>query len=245
MDSLGRRAQLMEVLDKAMERAAKAQRDAESGQHGLFGVFQQEHEHAHNDHLPDIPEWDEHQRLAAEKEILGFFITGHPLEKYQAKLQDFQAKTTEDVAAMKQSTAKDENISIGGMLSAVRVLKSKKGDLYAQGQFEDMFGTIEMVVFPDSYRKLGEKLKLTVPVLVKAGVRVEEGANPKLLINEIQPLEEAKPRLPKAIRVRIPLDSATEQTVDELHSFFNSHRGEARVLFDVERAGDFMVIMEA
>jgi DNA polymerase-3 subunit alpha len=248
MDSLGRRAQLMVVIDKAIERAQKAQRDAESGQHGLFGVFDDQPEVAAangNEKLPDIPEWDEHQRLAAEKEILGFFITGHPLEKYQDKLADFQAKTTEDVSAMKQSTAKDENITIGGVLGAVRVLKSKKGDLYAQGQFEDMCGSIEMVVFPDSYRKLGEKLKLTVPVLVKAGVRVEEGANPKLLINDIQPLEEAKPRLPKAIRVKIPLDSATEQTVDELHSFFTSHRGDARVLFDVERAGDFMVIMEA
>src|SRR5947209_10386277 len=83
MDSLGRRAQLMAVLDKAMERAQKAQRDVESGQHGLFGVFQQDDAPAHNDHLPELPDWDEHTRLAAEKEILGFFITGHPLQKYQ------------------------------------------------------------------------------------------------------------------------------------------------------------------
>src|SRR5438876_7407136 len=87
MDSLGRRAQLMAVLDKAMDHAQKTQRDAESGQHGLFGVFQQEDVHMQEeDRLPDTPDWDEHTRLANEKEILGFFITGHPLEKYREKL---------------------------------------------------------------------------------------------------------------------------------------------------------------
>src|SRR6184192_1467373 len=73
MDSLGRRAQLMAVLDKAMDHAQKAQRDAESGQHGLFGVFQQEDSHSQEDRLPETPDWDEHTRLASEKEILGFF----------------------------------------------------------------------------------------------------------------------------------------------------------------------------
>ena len=79
MDSMGRRAQLMAVIDRAIERAQKTQRDAESGQHGLFGVFEQDDVPAH-EQLPNVPDWDEHQRLAAEKEILGFFITGHPLE---------------------------------------------------------------------------------------------------------------------------------------------------------------------
>src|SRR6516225_162614 len=101
MDSLGRRAQLMAVIDRAIERAQKTQRDAESGQHGLFGVFQSDESHPDNHQLPDIPDWDKHTRLAHEKEILGFFITGHPLEKYQDKLSDLNALTTADLAAMK------------------------------------------------------------------------------------------------------------------------------------------------
>src|SRR5207344_3069291 len=107
MDSMGRRAQLTAVLDKAMEQAQKAQRDAESGQHGLFGVFQQEDAESHNDKLPNSPDWDEHTRLSAEKEILGFFISGHPLEKYKDKLADLQALSTEDIHGMKRSTGKD------------------------------------------------------------------------------------------------------------------------------------------
>jgi hypothetical protein len=82
-------------------------------------------------------------------------------------------------------------------------------------------------------------------VLVKAGVRVEEGSNPKLTASEIIPLEDAKVPLPRSLRIRIPVDGCNETTVDDLHVLFSERRGEARVLFDVERAGDFMVVMEA
>ncbi len=245
MDALGRRSQLMAVIDKAMESAQKAQRDAESGQHGLFGVFDDApHPAADNHKLPDVPEWDEHQRLAAEKEILGFFITGHPLEKYQARLSDFRALSTQDICALKQGTGKDE-IYTGGVITNLRVLKSRRGDFYAQAVLEDMLGTVEMIVFPDAYKRLADKVRLEVPVLIRAGVRVEEDSNPKLMVSEITPLEEARPRLPRSIRIRIPLESASPSVIDQLHAFCQLRRGEARVLFDLERPGDFMAVMEA
>jgi DNA polymerase-3 subunit alpha len=245
MDSLGRRAQLMAVIDSAIERAQKAQRDAESGQHGLFGVFQQDDVPATHEQLPNVPDWDEHQRLAAEKEILGFFITGHPLEKYRDKLEGLNALGVSEISSMKASTGKDETITTAGIISNLRVLKSKKGDFYAQASLEDMSGSVDMIVFPEAYRRLQEKVKLEVPVLVKAGVRMEEGSNPKITAADITPLEDAKVPLPKSLRIRIPVEGCTESTVDALHSLFNERKGEARVLFDVERAGDFMVVMEA
>ena len=245
MDSLGRRAQLMAVLDKAIDQGQKVQRDAESGQHGLFGVFQQEETAMQNDKLPNLPDWDEHTRLAAEKEILGFFITGHPLEKYKDKLKDLQALNTEEISEMTRSTGKDETILTAGIISNARVLKSKRGDLYAQATLEDMAGSLDMIVFPEAFKRIGDKVRLEIPVLVKAGVRIEEGANPKITAAEITPLEEAKVPLPRAVRIRIPLESSGENTIDELHALFQERRGDARVLFDVERAGDFMVVMEA
>src|ERR1700694_6117050 len=141
MDGFGRRAQLMQALDTAIEQAQKAQRDAESGQHGLFGVFADETAQQANDALPNTPDWDEHTRLAAEKEILGFFITGHPMEKYKEKLDELRAISTADIAATKHSTGKDESICTAGIITALRVLKSKRGDFYAQGALEDMAGT--------------------------------------------------------------------------------------------------------
>ena len=246
MDSLGRRAQLMEVLDKAMERAQKAQRDAESGQHGLFGVFQQDDAEADNDKLPNVPDWDEHTRLTAEKEILGFFISGHPLEKYKDKLQDLQALSTEELVGRgKTPRARTKPSLIAGIITNVRVLKSKRGDFYAQATLEDMSGSIDMIVFPEAYKRIGDKVKLEVPVLVKAGVRIEEGTNPKITAAEIMPLEDAKFRCRARIRIRIPLETAGEAAVDDLHALFLERKGEAKVLFDVERQGDFMVVMEA
>jgi DNA polymerase-3 subunit alpha len=243
MDALGTRAQLMAVVDRAIEGGQKAQRDAESGQHGLFGVFTQDEAPA-PEKLPNVPDWDEHQRLSAEKEILGFFITGHPLEKYANKLADFNALDTRAICDMKQGTGKDE-ISSGGVLTGLRVLKSKKGDLYAQAALEDMTGKVDVLVFPEAYKKLSEKLKLEVPVLVRGSVRVEEGANPKLALSQITSLEDAQPKLPKSIRIRVPLDTATEQTIDALKSLCVDRKGPAKVLFDLERPRDFMVVLEA
>ena len=243
MDAMGRRSQLMAVIDSAMEHAQKSQRDAAMGQHGLFGVFAEDKDTQTEKPLPNIPDWDEHQRLSAEKEILGFFITGHPLEKYRDKLLDFSALTTEDLGQLKSSTGRDE-VLVGGILKAVRVSKSKKGDLYAQGRLEDMNGSVDILCFSDSFKRLTEKLKLDVPVLVKGSVRVEEGSNAKLMISDITPLEQAEPKLARSLRIKIPLETASTGTVDALHSLCAERKGEAKVLFDLERKGDFTVVME-
>jgi DNA polymerase III subunit alpha len=245
MDPLGRRAQLLAVIDSAMEHAAKTQKDAALGQHGLFGVFQQDDESSsHGKALPNLPDREEHERLADEKEILGFFITGHPLEKYRDKLLDFGALTSSDVANLKSSTGRDE-ILIGGMLGNIRVAKSKKGDLYAQGQLEDMSGSVDILCFADSYKRLSEKLRLAVPVLVKGSVRVEEGSNSKLMISDITALEQAQPKLPSHLRIKVPLENVSAATIDDLHALCRERKGEAKVLFDLERKGDFTVVMEA
>src|SRR4051812_6219687 len=245
MDALGSRSQLMAVVDKAIERAQKSQRDAESGQHGLFGVFNDDSPSASSpEKLPNVPEWDEFQRLSAEKEILGFFITGHPLEKYADKLADFMALDTRAIADMKQGTGKDE-IKVAGMLTGVKPLKSKKGEMYAQAFLEDMAGKIDVLVFPEAYRRLSEKLKFEVPVLVSASVRIEEGAAPKLAISQITPLDEVQPKLPSSIRIRVPLETATNGTIDALQSLCVERKGGAKVLFDLERPRDFLVVLEA
>jgi DNA polymerase III subunit alpha len=243
MDAMGRRSQLMAVIDSAMEHAQKSQRDAAMGQHGLFGVFADDQDSRTEKPLPNIPDWTEHQRLSAEKEILGFFITGHPLEKYRDKLLDFSALTTEDLGQLKSSTGRDE-VLVGGILKAVRVSKSKKGDLYAQGRLEDMNGSVDILCFSDSFKRLADKLKLDVPVLVKGSVRVEEGSNAKLMISDITPLEQAEPKLARSLRIKIPLETASIGTVDALHTLCAERKGEAKVLFDLERKGDFTVVME-
>ncbi|MGA3210579.1 MAG: DNA polymerase III subunit alpha [Terriglobales bacterium] len=246
MDCLGRRAQLMGVLDKAIERGQKSARDADSGQHGLFGLFADESANANSDKLPDLPDWDQAKRLAAEKEVLGFFVSGHPLDKYRDKLADLGARTVEEICAFKQGTGKDD-ISAAGILTNLRVLKSKKGDYYAQAMLEDMTGACDLLIFPEAYKRLSDKVRLEVPILIKGGIRVEDdaGGGVKLTVNDITPLDEAQPKLPRALRIRIALDSAQPGTIDELHQLFSTSKGNAPVMFDVERQGEFMAVLEA
>jgi DNA polymerase III alpha subunit len=131
------------------------------------------------------------------------------------------------------------------MLSGARVAKSKKGDMYAQAVLEDMTGSMPLFVFSKEYAKLSERIKLAVPVLIKGQVMVEEGAQPKISACEITPLEDAVPKLANSLKIKIPAENATEQTIDELHLLFSTAKGNAKVLFDVERAGDFTAVMEA
>jgi DNA polymerase-3 subunit alpha len=107
-----------------------------------------------------------------------------------------------------------------------------------------MSGSVDVIVFPEAYKRLTEKVKLEVPVLIRASVRVEEGANPKLAVSEIIPLEAATVKLPRAIRIRVPAAQANESQVDALHGICRERKGDAKVMFDVEREGDFMVVME-
>src|SRR5579872_4299880 len=197
-----------------------------------------------SDDLPNTPDWDEHQRLAAEKEVLGFFISGHPLEKYASKLEDFRAMDTSKIAELTQGSMKDE-ITTGGIITGLKVMKSKKGDLYANAALEDMTGKVDLIIFPEAYKRLSEHLKMEVPVLVRGNVRAEEGASNKLAVTQILSLEDAKPKLPRNLRIRIPLDKAEEGTIDALHSLCRERKGEATVLFDLERPGEFLVVMEA
>ena len=90
-------------------------------------------------------------------------------------------------------------------------------------------------MFADAYKRLADKLKLTVPVLAKGGVRVEDGANSKLMISDITPLEDAQPKLPNHLRIKIPIEGVSPAMIDELHTICLERKGAARVLFDLER----------
>jgi DNA polymerase-3 subunit alpha len=160
-------------------------------------------------------------------------------------LDSLRALSTAELAALKNSTGKDETLCTAGIIANLRVLKSKRGDFYGQGSLEDMTGSIEMIVFPEAYKRLQDKVKLEVPVLIKGGVRVEEGANPKLTVSEIILLEDAKVPLPRSLKIEIDLDKVTETTVDDLHILFTQRKGEAKVLFNLARKGDFWLLMEA
>jgi DNA polymerase III subunit alpha len=258
LDSLGARGQLYGAVDKAMERAQKAQKDAAQGQHGLFGLFDDAPAHGQNgsrngDDLPRVPDWEQSERLANEKEVLGFFVSGHPLDKYAEKLRNLAGVITTAEALERKpperrwgkETDPADEIQVAGMIHGLRVQKSKRDQkLYAQAALEDATGKIDLICFPRDYERLAEQLKIEAPVLVRGILNGEEDAAPKLAVNGIMALEQVQVRLPAGVRIRINLERATEQMLVELKIAADAAPGPGKVMLQLERRGEYAVLLE-
>jgi len=254
LDSLGKRGPLMAAVDKAMERAQKAQRDEAHGQTGLFGLFNESPAHGHGgDDLPHVADWEESERLANEKEVLGFFVSGHPLDKYAEKLRNLPGIISVAEALERKPPerrwGKDadpaDELQVAGMMHGVRVQKTRReGKLYAQASLEDATGKIELIAFPRDYEKLAAQLKIEAPVVVRGMLSGDEDAAPKLSISAIQPLEEMQIKLPTGVRIRVNLDRATEAMLTELKSAAEAAPGPGKVMIHLQKKGEYEVILE-
>ncbi len=257
MDSFGPRAAVWAALDGAIEQAQKAQKDRDSGQSGLFGIFDSDFvasPAAGVQALPKVPEWDEHQRLGNEKEVLGFFVSGHPLDKYREKLRNLKVVDTVTACEMKPEPQvfrrggppqEQNEISVAGVITGLKPGKSKRsGEMYATATLEDVVGKIELIAFPQSYEKLAEKLKIDVPVVVRGSLRGEEDAAPKLAVSSIQALEDVKVKLPEALRIKVPLHSPDEALLEKLVALFRASPGGGKLLLDFEEPGEFCAVLE-
>jgi DNA polymerase-3 subunit alpha len=257
MDAFGRRGQVMAVLDKAIDRAQKSQKDSAAGQSGLFGgIFDADDSPAQsqeNDALPPAPDWDENVRLQNEKEVLGFFVSGHPLDKYREKLRNLKVVDTATACDMKPepqvfrrgSNEPQNEIQIAGVITGLKVAKSKRsGEMYAQASLEDAVGKIELIAFSTAYLKLAEKLKIDVPVLVRGVLRGEEDSAPKLSVSNIQALEDVVLKLPESLRIKVPLHHPDAALLEKLHAVLLAAPGKGRLLLDLEEPGEFCAVLE-
>jgi DNA polymerase-3 subunit alpha len=254
LDSLGKRGPLFAVVDKAMERAQKAQKDAAQGQAGLFGLFDDVPAAGKvADDLPRIADWEEGERLANEKEVLGFFVSGHPMDKYADKLRNLStvipiAEALERKPPERrwgsQADPADE-LQVAGMIHGLRVQKTKRDQkLYAQATLEDASGKIELIAFPRDYERLAAQLKIEAPVLIRGMLSGDDESAPKLSVSSIQPLEEVQVKLPVGVRIRINLDNATEEMFSALKSAADVAPGPGKVMLHLEKKNEYAVILE-
>lgn len=220
----------------------------------MFGIFDDPVAAKGDEELPKVPEWDEHTRLQNEKEVLGFFVSGHPMDKYREKLRNMKVIDTATACEMKPEpqvfrrgggNEGQNEISIAGVITGLKVAKSKRsGEMYAQATLEDTVGKIELIAFPQSYEKLAEKLKIDVPVVVRGSLRGEEDSAPKLAVSSIQALEDIKIRLPEALRIKVPLHSQDGALLEKLAALFTDSPGGGKLLLDLEEPGEFCAVLE-
>ena len=244
LDSLGHlRSQLFAVIDKAIEAAQKVQRDRESGQQGLFGLavpmLQDSHASRPDQELPHTPEWEESLLLSYEKETLGFYITGHPLAKYAADLKAFGTATTESLSDMDSGA----DVLLGGILTTIKNLKTKKGDRMAVIQLEDLTGSVEAVIFPDPFSRAERFLKTDAPLLVKGVLDVEDSGARKIRVSEIQSLDGIRERMIRLVTIHVNLERVTHGTVERLQRVLVGHPGEADVIFELEHPKAYLVTL--
>ncbi|HEY2894281.1 MAG TPA: OB-fold nucleic acid binding domain-containing protein, partial [Pirellulales bacterium] len=220
LDSLGgRRAQHMAVLERAMQSGAAMHADRRSGQKGLFEAFD-EPDASDSDAraaLPDIPEWDERQRLAMEKEVLGYYLSSHPLAEHERALAMYCTHNTLELAAL---PARSE-VVLGGMLSAIKYSQTKNpragssNTKYAMFDLEDMQGAVRCICWPEQYAELGHLIEPDAALVVRGTVDRRAGSEESnLLVNELIPLAEAASRFTRGVRIRLAENLADKQLQD-------------------------------
>lgn len=219
-----KRSQLMAGLEDAASAGQRVQQERESAQASLFGAAEiVRGANGGGNRLPEIPEWDEKYRLGCEKEAIGFFITGHPLDRYVADMRRF---STVDCSTILDAKDKSE-IKICGVPASVKELITKKGDRMAFLALEDLVGSVEVVVFPETYARCSEVLRGDDPIHVTGTVELsEKGA--KVMASDIILLRDLVERDTRKVNFTIDAKEADEGKLKTLKDIISRYQGICR-----------------
>jgi DNA polymerase-3 subunit alpha len=238
MDVLpGSRAQKMAALENVMERAARRFRDAERGQFGLFGGGGEPDEAP----LPAVEPWSAQDQLQKEKEALGFFLSGHPLDRYRDLITMIRTTSSRELKEMPGG----ERALIGGLVTAIKMTTDRNQRPMAFVTIEDAEGQAEVVVFADVLEKSRRFVVENSVVLVEGRVSRRNGGDGKVLVNSLLPVGDDAGPTWREIHVTIDLDSMGEERVDDLKRMLSGSAGDARVFFHVRESGRRAYVIRA
>jgi DNA polymerase-3 subunit alpha len=234
LDSTGAsRAQMIAALEDALEYGQTLQKEKADPQMGLFDRGQTKSAAINMPSLPDVPEWEEKERLFLEKEALGFYISGHPLDRFQGILEKY---TNTDALLINEADDKSA-VRIGGTISAIKQIRTKKGDLMAFVNLEDLNGTVEVVVFPRVYDACVDILVEDTPVLVQGEAqREEKGA--KLLAESVILMENAEETWTASVHITIDVTRTGRQVLSELHKLLLEYQGSSSCFLHMQIPGE-------
>jgi DNA polymerase-3 subunit alpha len=239
------RPRLVAAIDAAVEHGARIQADRELGQGGLFGDVDHAEAARHGGAaaLPGAPRWSEAEQLAFEKETLGLYWSGHPVDRYAGELKEFGARATGELADAPVGGREESwgpggrkpiepDTSVGGIIAACRPLKTKKGDRMAVFTLEDAQGGVEVIAFPEAYQRAASLIEVGRMVLVR-GKLERDDESIRLLAAEILPIESVRERLAREVAIRLTMP-ANRGLFEQLGEIFSRHRGDRRVSFEIE-----------
>ena len=231
LDSLGgHRAQLSAALDLAIREASLKQEDIVTGQASLFGVPPGETERTQTAHaLPSVQSWTESERLAKEKEILGFYISGHPLERFRTEAEIFSTHTVADLGRWRP-----EQMTLSVVVTNIkRQISKKSGSEFARITVEDFAGSAEVLIFPEKWSTLSDQIRTDVPMLLKGAYsrRDESADNPAFIVESATKLAEMRTNGQVTVAIDLAKGAYSSDVMSDVRAIAEEYPGSAPLEF--------------
>ena len=237
LDSLGgTRKQFMSAYVQIMDHIVHDRKNNMAGQISLFDIVDESEKSSYDVRLPDVGEYSKDMILAFEKEVLGIYVSGHPLEEFEDLWRRGITNTTADFVLEEESgeTRVRDNASctIGGIISNKKIKYTKNDKIMAFLQIEDLVGTVEVIVFPRDYEKNSMKLLEDNKVFIKGHVSLEEDRDGKVICEGITAFDE----IPKKLWIKFPTMEAYQASSNELLQTLQTSDGHDSVVIYIEEA---------
>jgi len=218
------RASLMAGLESAVQAGQRVRDDRSAGQVGLFAALAPTSRPAAF-RFPEVPPWSIPTQLAAEHEVLGLYLTGHPMQAFRADADRYATSTVEGLNAQPDGG----EVRVLGLVADIKPTRTKRGDRMAQLRVEDATGSVRCVFFPEPWAHSQRSLKSGEPVLVTAKVSHDNEA-PELRGSTAEALSDLRARSVRAVRFRVPLSSLAGERLQQFAAFLQEQRGSAEAL---------------
>jgi DNA polymerase-3 subunit alpha len=223
------RARLSAAIDGALHRGTRAQKAREVGQNALFGEVQSVSAEPQFDELPAAAAWTKTELLSGEKNAIGFYITGHPLESYTDLLAKLKCTETAYLA----EAGAGKVVNVGGVVTEAQVRSTKKGDRFGLFRLEDQHGGVKCVAWPEVHGKYGKLIVDDQAVVVTGRLEVSDDNLCTLYASEIILLEEAVQKRARTMVVRLPSGLCEDAKLDGIWQVLQASKGECEVLFEM------------
>ncbi len=240
MDSLhDNRAQLFLSIESMIEDARRLHEDRTTGQGNLFSFNGNEKSSRMEIELVQSGCWQDSERLQKEKEVLGVYISGHPLGKYADELNKFSCTPVSQL----EKKSDRAQVSIVGVIANLQVKNSRQGKRFATGTVEDLSGSIDALVFPKTYARYENMVHSEEPVFIEGTMKVEEGASPKVIVDKIQPLRQMRATLISELHISINPVGTDEDVLESIKNILKQYHGDCPVFFHIQlKKGEEQVV---
>ncbi len=232
------RGRLFTRLPALMEAAQEDARRRESGQFSLFGGGVGAAAAKPGARQAEAPAWSRRERLTYEREALGFYITGHPLDEFAGEVSLYANVSTTGIGSLKAGA----EVKVGGIVSALKEKTTKRGEKMAIVTLEDLDGIVEVVVFPEAYRANREALAADGPIFLVGRVDADETSS-KVIAEEIFRMEHIRERLAKSVHFTVRSGRMTADDVRELRKTIERHRGDKKAFLHLVREGAYEAVL--